>query len=167
MHIRRAQLDDLPILENLARQIWPSTYAHIISQEQINFMLDWMYSFPALKQQEEEGHEFYILAVEGTDIGFLALEWINVTHSVMNRELKINKLYVLSDFQGKGAGSALVEKAKERAAETGCKSIFLQVNKANTAKKFYLKLGFQVREEAVFDIGNGFIMDDYIMALAH
>ena len=63
-------------------------------------------------------------------------------------------------------GRALFEKAKERATETRCKAIFLQVNKANQAKNFYLQLGFQVREEAVFDIGNGFVMDDYIMALA-
>lgn len=166
MHIRRAQLDELPILENLARQIWPATYAHIISQQQINFMLDWMYSFPALKQQYEEGHEFFILTAEGTDVGFIALEWIDCAHSVMNRELKINKLYVHSDFKRQGAGSALLEKAKQRAAETGCQAIFLQVNKANEAKNFYLKLGFQVKEEAVFDIGNGFVMDDYIMALA-
>ena len=77
MHIRLAQLDELPILENLARQIWPATYADIISQEQIDFMLNWMYSFPALRQQQEEGHEFYILNHEGQDIGFIAIEWIN------------------------------------------------------------------------------------------
>jgi ribosomal protein S18 acetylase RimI-like enzyme len=70
---------------------------------------------------------------------------------------------VLPSLHRRGAGSALLEKAKERAAETGCQAIFLQVNKANAAKNFYLKLGFQVREEAVFDIGNGFVMDDYIM----
>jgi len=166
MHIRRAQLDELPILENLARQIWPDTYAHIISPQQINFMLDWMYSFPALKQQQEEGHEFYILAVDGTDIGFMALEWIHDAQQSGSVQLKINKLYVLHAFQGKGIGRALVQKALERAVETQCEAIFLQVNKANGAKNFYFKLGFQVREEAVFDIGNGFVMDDYIMALA-
>ncbi len=166
MQIRRAQLDELPILENLARQIWPTTYAHIISQEQINFMLDWMYSFPALKQQQEEGHEFYIIANEGTDIGFMALEWIHDTQQNGSVQLKINKLYVLPAFQGKGIGRALVEKAMARAAETQCEAIFLQVNKANEAKNFYLKLGFHIREAAVFDIGNGFIMDDYIMAFA-
>lgn len=165
MHIRRAQLHELPILEGLARQIWPSTYAHIISQAQIDFMLDWMYSFAALKQQQEEGHEFYIIGNEGTDIGFLALEWVHDTQSG-SVQLKINKLYVLPVFQGKGIGRALIEKAMARASETQCEAIFLQVNKANEAKNFYLKLGFHIREEAVFDIGNGFIMDDYIMALA-
>jgi ribosomal protein S18 acetylase RimI-like enzyme len=40
------------------------------------------------------------------------------------------------------------------------------VNKANTAQYFYKKLGFVVQKEAVFEIGNGFVMDDYIMELS-
>jgi ribosomal protein S18 acetylase RimI-like enzyme len=163
MHIRRAQQHELPILESLARQIWPSTYAHIISQAQIDFMLDWMYSTKTLQEQAEAGHEFYILNTDGLDSGFMALEW---TDQEGVSELKINKLYVLPSLQRKGAGRALVNKAIERAQASTVSSIFLQVNKANEAKNFYLKLGFEIREEAVFDIGNGFIMDDYIMALA-
>lgn len=163
MYIRLAQPDELPILENLARQIWPATYADIISQEQIDYMLNWMYSCETLQKQRAEGHEFYILALDGHDIGFIALEWAHVAHAVFKRQLKINKLYVLTDFQGKGAGRVLVEKATERALATACEAIFLHVNKANQAKNFYLQLGFQVREEAIFDIGNGFVMDDYIM----
>jgi ribosomal protein S18 acetylase RimI-like enzyme len=163
MHIRRAQLHELPILESLARQIWPSTYAHIISQAQIDFMLNWMYSFAALKTQFEAGHEFFILQAAGLDSGFMALESVKLGEL---SELKINKLYVLPSLQGKGAGRALINKAIERAKANQASSIFLQVNKANEAKNFYLKLGFEIREEAVFDIGHGFIMDDYIMALA-
>ena len=163
MHIRRAQLHELPILESLARQIWPSTYAHIISQAQIDFMLDWMYSTKTLQKQLEAGHEFYILNTDGLDSGFMALEWVEFEGK---SELKINKLYVLPSLQGKGAGRALVNKAIERTQANKASRIFLQVNKANEAKNFYLKLGFEIREEAVFDIGNGFIMDDYIMALA-
>ena len=163
MHIRRAQHHELPILESLARQMWPSTYAHIISQAKIDFMLDWMYSTKTLQEQLEAGHEFYILNTAGLDSGFMALEWID--QEVVS-ELKINKLYVLPSLQRKGAGRALVNKAIERAQVSTVSSIFLQVNKANEAKNFYLKLGFEIREDAVFDIGNGFIMDDYIMALA-
>ena len=163
MQIRRAQHHELPILESLARQIWPSTYAHIISQAQIDFMLDWMYSTKTLQEQAEAGHEFYILNTDGLDIGFMALEWKGQEGV---SELKINKLYVLPSVQRNGAGRALINKAIERAQASTASSIFLQVNKANVAKNFYLKLGFEIREEAVFDIGNGFIMDDYIMALA-
>ena len=163
MELRLASPSELSILESLARQIWPQAYANIISPAQIEFMLNWMYSCETLQKQRAEGHEFYILALDGHDIGFIALEWAHVAHAVFKRQLKINKLYVLTDFQGKGAGRVLVEKATERALATACEAIFLHVNKANQAKNFYLQLGFQVREEAIFDIGNGFVMDDYIM----
>jgi ribosomal protein S18 acetylase RimI-like enzyme len=165
MQIRLAKTEELHILEQLARQIWPNTYATIISPAQIEFMLDLMYSFDTLRTQKEQGHEFYIISNHVQDIGFLALEWIDDSQQSGSAQLKINKLYVLHEFQGKGIGTTLLKKAKARASETQCKVIFLQVNKANSAKNFYLKLGFQVREEAIFNIGNGFVMDDYIMEL--
>lgn len=162
MQIRPAQINELTIIEQLARQIWPSTYAQIISEAQITYMLDKMYSFGALQTQFNAGHEFYILNSNGRDIGFIALEWLILNH---NTQIKINKLYVLAALQGKGSGRLLLQKAIERATETNATALFLQVNKANTAKNFYLKLGFHIQEETVFDIGQGFVMDDYIMTL--
>ena len=163
MEIRLASAQELPILEDLARQIWPDTYAHIISHEQIDFMLDWMYSTSALQTQMNEGHEFYILSAQSKDIGFIALE---PTYYQNQASLKINKLYVLAAFQGKGAGHLLLQKAVESAQVAGIDQLFLQVNKANSAVQFYLKKGFVIVEEAVFDIGNGFVMDDYIMTFS-
>jgi N-acetylglutamate synthase-like GNAT family acetyltransferase len=161
MRIRLARAAELPILEALARAIWPSTYATIISAAQIEFMLDWMYSTKTLLQQQEEGHEFYIIESAGIDSGFMALEWVKVKKSI-----KINKLYVLPSLHGQGAGRLLIDKAIERAKATNASQLYLQVNKANKAKDFYLRMGFQIDQEAVFDIGNGFVMDDYIMTRA-
>lgn len=166
MDIRLAQQHELPILEKLARAIWPDTYASIISAAQIDYMLDWMYSTAKLHEQQQQGHEFYLLSDKGTDLGFLALEWLQPDQSNPIRIIKINKLYVLPQEQQKGLGSALIHKAIERAKQTQVTKIILQVNKANTAQFFYKKLGFVVQKEAVFEIGNGFIMDDYIMELS-
>jgi len=47
-----------------------------------------------------------------------------------------------------------------------CHTIFLQVNKKNPAIAFYQKKGFTIKEEAVFDIGQGFVMDDFIMHMS-
>jgi len=163
MNIRLAQVAELHILEALAREIWPSTYATIISTAQIEFMLDWMYSTKTLLQQLQEGHEFYILESAGTDSGFMALEWVKVEQTT---KIKINKLYVLPKLHGHGAGRLLIDKAIERASATNASQLYLQVNKANKAKDFYLRLGFQIDQEAVFDIGHGFVMDDYIMIRA-
>jgi ribosomal protein S18 acetylase RimI-like enzyme len=41
--------------------------------------------------------------------------------------------------------------------------LFLNVNKYNSAIQFYHKIGFEIAKEEVIDIGNGFVMDDYVM----
>ena len=164
MEIRKAQHHELNILEKLARAIWPSTYSDIISAAQIEFMLSWMYAEQTLQAQFDQGHEFYILSSQNSDLGFLALEWIPSAKDLEQQTLKINKLYILSQQQNKGFGKALIQKAIQRASETSVAEINLQVNKANKAKDFYAHIGFQIKEEAVFDIGNGFVMDDYIMS---
>ena len=117
-----------------------------------------MYSKETLSKQRKAGHEFYILQKDSTDIGFLAIEQAG-------DELKVNKVYVLQTSQGLGAGKKLMDKAIERAKAKRCSYIFLQVNRDNTAKFFYDKLGFTIRREEKFDIGHGFFMDDYIMEL--
>jgi ribosomal protein S18 acetylase RimI-like enzyme len=164
MEIRKAQRHELNILEKLARAIWPSTYSDIISAAQIEFMLSWMYSEQTLQSQFDQGHEFYILSEQNSDLGFLALEWITSNTNNKQQLLKINKLYILGQQQNKGFGKALIQKAIQRASKTNVSEIILQVNKANKAKDFYAHLGFQIKEEAIFDIGNGFVMDDYIMS---
>ena len=43
-------------------------------------------------------------------------------------------------------------------------SIYLTVNKQNTVPiKVYQKFGFIIKEAIIIDIGNGFVMDDYII----
>jgi ribosomal protein S18 acetylase RimI-like enzyme len=158
MEIRLAERAELHILENLARRIWPHTYSDIISTEQMEFMLNWMYSTETLGQQWQDGHEFYLISKDNTDVGFIALEQAG-------QELKVNKVYVLPEVQGCGAGKQLMDKAIERANAKNCTYIFLQVNRANKAKFFYDKLGFTVRKEEKFDIGHGYFMDDYVMEL--
>jgi ribosomal protein S18 acetylase RimI-like enzyme len=158
MDIRLATALELPILESLARKIWPHTYADIITKEQMDFMLNWMYSTETLVAQQQSGHEFYLISKDNTDVGFIALEQAG-------QELKVNKVYVLPEIQGCGAGKQLMVKAIERAKAKNCTHLFLQVNRANKAKFFYDKLGFTIRSEEDFDIGNGFFMNDYVMEL--
>lgn len=159
MEIRLVERAELHILENLARRIWPHTYSDIISTEQMEFMLNWMYSTETLGQQWQDEHEFYLISKDNTDVGFIALEQTG-------QELKVNKVYVLPETQGCGAGKQLMDKAIERARAKNCTHLFLQVNRANKAKFFYDKLGFTIRSEEDFDIGNGFFMNDYVMELA-
>jgi GNAT superfamily N-acetyltransferase len=173
--ITLAGLSNRSFIRYVSERTWPSTYGHIISQEQIDFMLDWMYSDESLEKQMDSGCVFYIASIkkeneQWEDVGFCSVspeeEENNSTEKVEGSKAhKLNKLYVLPSAQGTGAGKALLVKAIEFAKAAGSSSLFLQVNKQNDAYTFYLKHGFVKEQEFKFDIGNGFFMDDYVMRL--
>ena len=159
IQITSAGLSDRDFIRSVSERTWPSTYGHIISQEQIDFMLNWMYSDESLAEQFAKGHQFYIANLNGDDIGFCSVS------KEEGSEHKLNKLYVLPSAHGTGSGKALLNKAIEVSKAGGSSSLFLQVNKLNNAYTFYLKNGFVKEQEFKFDIGNGFFMDDYVMRL--
>ncbi|MCX6194542.1 MAG: GNAT family N-acetyltransferase, partial [Cytophagales bacterium] len=78
---------------------------------------------------------------------------------------KLHKLYLRPYIKQKGAGSFIIEQISKQARSLGLISIYLNVNKLNSAVTFYLKKGFTVEREMVLDIGNGYVMDDYVMRL--
>ena len=169
-------LTDRDFIRSVSERTWPSTYGHIISQEQIDFMLDWMYSDESLEKQMDSGCVFYIASIKKENeqweaVGFCSVspeeEENNSTEEVTGaKSHKLNKLYVLPTAQGTGAGKTLLNKSIEVAKASGSSSLFLQVNKQNDAYTFYLKHGFVKEQEFKFDIGNGFFMDDYVMRLS-
>ena len=63
MQVREAQPTEIPIIHALARKIWMDHYPSIISMEQIEYMLEKMYSEAALQQQLTDGHRFFILSL--------------------------------------------------------------------------------------------------------
>lgn len=158
MILRTATIVDIRAIRDVVEEVWPIAYGKIISREQIDYMLEMMYSDRSLmRQMNEEGCEF-ILASEGENVfGF-------ASYSEMDKALfKLQKLYVYSTQQGNGTGRELLKEVCARSKSRGGTSIELQVNKKNGARKFYERNGFKIKHEAVFDIGNGFVMDDYIL----
>jgi len=143
----------------IAAETWPSTYGHFLPEGQIPFMLEKMYNPQILTQQMKEGTHFYLANLQEKTIGFAAVSVIDDKA----KKAKLHKLYVLPNIQKNGAGKALLQASIDYAKKTGCTTIELQVNNQNIAKQFYEKQGFYVKEAAVFDIGNGFVMDDYVM----
>lgn len=157
LNIRNASVDDVPLIRELALKIWPQTYASIISKEQIEFMLEMMYSDDSLKEQMIEGCIFIIVEDGKVPVGFASYEEIKPAI------FKLHKIYILANQQGKGTGRYMVDYIISDIRNQGAKTLQLQVNRNNNAKIFYERLGFEVIKEADFDIGNGFFMNDYVM----
>jgi GNAT superfamily N-acetyltransferase len=158
-HLVRLTLDEMQYVRHIAYQTWPSTFKEILTPEQIQYMLEWMYNLDTLKQQYYRGQHFYAVKENDTYIGFTAIE-LNYPEK---ETVKVHKLYVLPEYQGKGIGRALVNHAHELALGAKMKTILLNVNRFNPAVAFYQKYGFRTLKEEVIDIGNGFIMDDFVM----
>jgi ribosomal protein S18 acetylase RimI-like enzyme len=158
MLIRNATVKDIEAIQFIAKKTWAVTY-DFLSDGQMEFMLDWMYSTASLQEQMQNGHQFYVATVEDVNIGFASVSKEDETIC------KLNKLYVLPTTQKTGAGKALLQSVIAYAKENAAKEIQLQVNRNNNAKDFYLKQGFTVLYEADFEIGNGYFMNDYVMSL--
>jgi ribosomal protein S18 acetylase RimI-like enzyme len=78
--------------------------------------------------------------------------------------MKLEQIYLLEQYRGKGLGGFMLRHVEAEALKKNVRLLMLQVNKNNKDSiAIYRKAGFQVREEAIFDIGNGYFMDDYVM----
>ncbi len=160
MHtIRHASEKDIALIRNLSLEIWPHTYAHILSPAQLDYMLGMIYSEKALRIQFEEGQKFIIIYDEGIPLGFASYGLIETGI------FKLHKLYILPIHQGRGIGKFVIDQIVNDIKPSGARQLILNVNRNNKAKTFYEKLGFEILSTEDVDIGGGYYMNDYIMAL--
>lgn len=153
--------DDIFLVNHLAHKVWPVAFKDILEKDQIDYMLDWMYNIPTLEEQVMTGILYYIVKENGVAKGFLGVE-PNYPDADF---LRIHKLYMLPDVQGKGMGRVLLNKAIDVAFDLDLHTIHLNVNRFNKAVQFYEHCGFKITGEENIDIGKDYLMEDYIMEL--
>lgn len=163
IEIIQASPDQLSIVQKIAHQTWPVTFSNILTPDQIQFMLNWMYDLKALEEQvNENGHVFLLAKEQDEFFGFAAYE----IHCQDQAKTKIHKIYILPGTQGKGIGKKLISHIKDIAFMNGDKFLYLNVNRFNeNAISFYKHTGFYEAYREVINIGNGFIMDDIVMEM--
>lgn len=155
--LRRAYEKDIPLIRDMSLKVWPQTYSTILSAEQIDYMLDMMYSEQSLVKQMREKQEFIIVNDGNEPVGFASF---SLTEPGI---YKLHKIYILPVLQGKGAGKFVIGEILKAIARKGGKALQLNVNRNNKAKDFYSRLGFEVIREEDIDIGSGYFMNDYVM----
>jgi len=158
--VEKATSNDIPIIQDIAYGTWPSTFAEILSKQQIEYMLEMMYSTPSLLEQIQiKKHHFFLAKEDEVALGFISVE----LHYKNQPAAKIHKIYILPTAQGKGIGKILMCKADELAQEYNQKSISLNVNRFNKALVFYEKLGYRITQTEDIEIGNGYLMEDFVL----
>lgn len=150
---------DFETIRDLAYAVWPGTYGHILSKDQLDFMLSSFYSAETLAKTVDNGHQYVLVVEDGKPLGFMGYEH----HYKGNPVTRLHKIYVLPETQGKGIGKMLIDKAEALARENESRALSLNVNRYNNALGFYQKIGFEIVGEEDIDIGHGYLMEDYKM----
>ncbi|MCK5759010.1 MAG: GNAT family N-acetyltransferase [Clostridiales bacterium] len=147
---------DIEIVESLAKEIWEQHYLPIIGQAQVEYMLNKYQSVDAISQSIKKGYVYYIAYYEDKPCGYSAI--------MQDEGIFLSKFYVKNALRGKGLGKEMLNTIYEFTAEHNLNRIWLTCNKYNLKSlNIYNKLGFEIVSEIVTDIGNGYVMDDYIL----
>jgi ribosomal protein S18 acetylase RimI-like enzyme len=158
---------DFAVLRELAGTIWRQHYSAFIVAGQIDYMLAGRFSDEALQENIQAVDRWLeLLRVSGTPVGYCGYELAGMDDvGSTPAAMKLGQLYVLESCRGMGLGRHMLRHVEDRASERGSGGLWLQVDKKNAAAiGFYRSAGFEVIREAAFDIGGGFVMDDYVMA---
>jgi GNAT superfamily N-acetyltransferase len=158
LRIQQAGLEDLALIAQLAQEIWWACYPGIVSEEQIAYMLRWMYAEDKITEQVRTDHSRFFLAYLKDDpVGFFAVQ-------IRSEAIFLDKLYLRKSLHGQGMGQQMLGYVDALALKHGVGEIELRVNRKNErAVRAYQRAGYAVLREQCDDIGNGFLMDDYIM----
>jgi ribosomal protein S18 acetylase RimI-like enzyme len=132
--IRNATIADISLIRQLTFKVWPQTYASILSQGQVDYMLEMMYSESSLEKQMTDGCQFIFAYDDDGPAGFACYQ------EIKPQRWKLHKIYVLISQQGKGTGKFMIDHIINEISKQGAISLELQVNINNKAKNFYERL---------------------------
>lgn len=150
---------DYDTIQQLAYKIWPVTYGHILSKEQLEYMLNCFYSIENIAHSVNNNQPFLLAVENGVCVGFVSYE-----HQYKDKAVtRIHKIYVSNEIQGKGIGKLLLGKVESMARAVNAIALSLNVNRFNKAQMFYKKMGFKITIEEDIQIGNGYLMEDFVM----
>jgi diamine N-acetyltransferase len=157
-----ASLADISVIRQLAERTWWHTYSQLLSNEQLTYMLEKIYSEESLRQVIETGSQNFIVITDNDrPVGFASYGLRPEEPTVC----KLHKLYVLPETHGKGLGKRLLEEVKSRMFQSGIKLLDLNVKRDNPAKGFYEKSGFSILREEDIPFGP-YLLQDYVMRIS-
>ncbi len=149
--------ENYKITASIAKTIWIEHYTPIIGEQQVAYMLDKFQSAIAIEDQVKNGSMYYLLLYKESPVGYFSF-------CIKEGFLFLSKLYVLHTARGNRIGKTALLFMEEKVKEFGFNKIQLTVNKFNTDSiKAYEKMGFINCKAIIQDIGNGYVMDDYVL----
>ena len=142
-----------------AKDVFIDYFNNYIGNAQATYMANMFLSSKKIKELIDSGAIFKIVKENDKIIGF-------TEYLIDSDRVFLSKLYVHKDYRHKGIGKLMLNECIEYAKENNLNKIYLTVNKGNKPTiDVYNHIGFKTIDAVVNDIGQGYVMDDYIMEL--
>lgn len=156
--IRRVNNHELiDIIELLASKIWHEFYSPELGRESVQYMLNMFQSGEAIRNQLNNGMKYYLIQDNDNYLGYFGIE-------ILEDSCFLSKLYIQAENRRRGLGRQAIQLIETLAKEHKISKIVLKVYRNNSgAIKAYRKYGFDIVEPVSQDIGNGVVLEDYIM----
>ena len=145
--IRRGDINDVALLQQIGRTTFDDTFGNTCTKEDMRGVLDLFFnSAQVALELQDESDNFFFFEQDGIAKGYLR---INAKHacpleSFQNRKsIELVRLYILKEFHGLGVANELMNFALDFARNNGFDLMYLSVWEYNfRARGFYEKHGF-------------------------
>jgi len=158
MFVQVNKEEEIAEVARLAADIWREYYVTLITIEQIDYMIGKFQSISAITDQiRHQGYQYYLIRHDGSEVGYMSVK-------PEAGKLFLSKFYIAKEHRGRGFASQAMTFLEQLGQEQHLSHIWLTVNRHNESSiAVYEKKGFKTIREQVADIGNGYVMDDFIM----
>ena len=163
--IRKIDLADLDMLQQISRETFLETFAASNTTENMNSYLSVNLSVDKLRAELSDPDSMFYFATEDTNvIGYLKINKGNAqSEKISDRSMEIERIYARAAYHGKGIGQMLLEFAIEKARDFHADQVWLGVWEENPrAIAFYRKNGFTEFDRHEFRLGDD-IQTDIMM----
>ncbi len=143
---------DLNEFNLLSKKLFKETYKDILSSDQIKYMNEMFFSIDEIITNIKDNYIYEYIIKDNLIAGF-------IVYKKHTDHIYLSKLYLKNEFKGKNIAIEVFKYLSLNNLD-----ITLNVNKYNKhAIHVYLKNGFIIDYEYNTDIGNNYLMEDYIM----
>lgn len=157
VNLERVQESDLEELQRIGRRTFKETFEAEDLESDMEKYLNEKFNESQLKLElRNQDSIFYFARLNKEVIGYLKVNLGQAqTEHLLKESMEIERIYVDSNYYGKGVGKVLFDKAIELAEEKKTQRVWLGVWEENPrAIRFYSKHGFHEFDKHIFKLGD-------------